>query len=48
MPVEVRRIIKRILDASYEAYLVGGYPRDYYRGFVSDDYDICTNATVRE
>ena len=48
MPVEVRRIIKRILDASYEAYLVGGYPRDYYRGFVSDDYDICTNATPEE
>lgn len=45
MPAEVRRILEVLHDASYEAYLVGGYPRDRYMGLVSDDYDICTNAT---
>lgn len=48
MPTEVRRILGILHDAFYEAYLVGGYPRDHYMGLVSDDYDICTNATPEE
>ena len=48
MPIEVKEILKCLNDASYEAYLVGGYPRDRYRGGTTDDFDICTNATPEE
>lgn len=32
----------------YEAYFVGGYPRDKYLGIETEDYDICTNAKPEE
>ena len=41
-------ILKRINDQGYISYLVGGYPRDFYIGKDSVDYDICTNATPKE
>ena len=37
-------VLKKIENHGYQAYFVGGYPRDKYMGLVSDDYDICTNA----
>ena len=42
------KVIKKINNNGYLAYLVGGYPRDLYINRVSLDYDICTNATPKE
>lgn len=39
-------ILKKISDKGYEAYIVGGYPRDKYRGYTSSDIDICTNIPL--
>lgn len=38
-------VLKKIESNGYKAYLVGGYPRDFYMGKSTNDYDICTNAT---
>jgi len=40
--------LKKINNYGFQAYLVGGYPRDLYINRVSIDYDICTNATPKE
>lgn len=37
-------ILKTIMESGYEAYIVGGYPRDRYLGIESMDIDLCTNA----
>ena len=42
------KVLKKINSNGYEAYLVGGYPRDIYIGRNSMDVDICTNATPKE
>jgi len=41
-------VIKKIVKTGHSAYLVGGYPRDYYMGRTTSDYDICTSATPQE
>ena len=48
MNVVALDLLKRIVDNGYSAYLVGGYPRDFYLGKTSIDYDICTSATPKE
>jgi tRNA nucleotidyltransferase/poly(A) polymerase len=35
-------------ENGYEAYIVGGYPRDYLLGIKTLDIDICTNAKPKE
>lgn len=40
-PLEV---LEKLNEASYEAYIVGGYVRDYLRGKISLDIDITTSA----
>ncbi len=40
--------LKKINNHGFQAYLVGGYPRDLYIDRASIDYDICTNATPKE
>lgn len=42
------KILKKINSHGFEAYLVGGYPRDIYMGKDSLDYDICTSATPKD
>ncbi len=42
----MNEILKRIIDCGFEAFIVGGYVRDYLLGFESNDIDICTNATI--
>ena len=42
----IREIINKIVDAGYEAYIVGGYVRDYLLGLKTNDIDIATNASV--
>ena len=41
-------ILKKIEDNGYEAYIVGGFVRDYLMNKESFDIDICTNATPQE
>lgn len=36
-------ILEEIHKLGYEGYIVGGYPRDYYRGLENEDIDICTS-----
>lgn len=44
----VKEVLKKIEYYGYEAYLVGGYPRDYYMGKESTDFDICTSAPLEK
>lgn len=41
-------VLERIEENGFEAYIVGGYVRDYILGIESGDIDICTNARVKE
>ena len=36
-------LLKEINELGYEAYIVGGYPRDLYMNKINTDIDICTN-----
>lgn len=40
----IKKVINNINKAGYEAFIVGGYVRDYLMGIESFDIDICTNA----
>ncbi len=40
----IKKVLKKIIDAGYEAYLVGGYVRDSLLGIEAFDIDITTNA----
>jgi tRNA nucleotidyltransferase (CCA-adding enzyme) len=42
------KLLKRISEYGYEAYLVGGFPRDLLLNRKTSDIDICTNATPME
>ena len=42
------KLINKISESGFEAYIVGGFVRDYLLGLKSNDIDICTNATPRE
>lgn len=48
MNIVIKTILKKITDFGFEAYLVGGYPRDTYLGLKTNDYDITTNATPKQ
>ncbi len=45
LPEKVKRIIKRLEEAGFEAYAVGGCVRDTLLGRNPDDWDITTRAT---
>ena len=42
------KVLEKINSSGFEAYVVGGYPRDIYLGRKSSDVDICTNATPKD
>ena len=48
MPENVRRIIERLEDCGYEAYIVGGCVRDSICGRAPFDWDITTSALPEE
>ena len=41
-------VCKILNDNGYQAYIVGGYPRDLYRHVKNNDIDICTDAKPEE
>ena len=41
----IKEILDRITKSGYEAYIVGGYVRDYLQGIPNNDIDIITNAS---
>ncbi|MEG1596800.1 MAG: hypothetical protein RR359_00830 [Bacilli bacterium] len=42
------KILKKICDNNFDAYIVGGFVRDYLLDVNSLDVDICTNATPKD
>ena len=42
------KVLNILFDNSYEAYIVGGFVRDYLMNIESNDIDITTNATPKE
>ena len=40
--------LKKLTDAGFDAYIVGGFVRDYIIGIKSTDIDITTNATPKQ
>ena len=42
------KVLQKLEEKNYQAYLVGGYPRDLYMGNISSDYDICTSAKPKD
>ena len=42
------QLLKQIEEKGFDAYIVGGYPRDLYLKRPSVDIDICTNATPKD
>ena len=42
----MKEIMKLLVKEGFEAYVVGGYVRDYLLGISSTDIDICTNAPI--
>ncbi len=48
MDITLIEVLNKITKAGYEAYVVGGYPRDFYLGRKTTDYDVTTNATPED
>ena len=48
LPKQAASIIRRLNDAGYSAYAVGGCVRDTLLGRVPKDWDICTSARPEE
>jgi hypothetical protein len=48
MKPEIQNILNKIEANGYEAYVVGGFVRDYYLGIETEDVDICTNALPKD
>ena len=44
----IKKILVKIENAGFKAYLVGGYVRDYLLGIKSFDIDICTSALPKD
>ena len=42
------KLLQEITSHSYQAYIVGGFVRDYLLGIESNDIDITTNATPKQ
>ena len=42
------KLLKELTSHSYQAYIVGGFVRDYLLGIESNDIDIATNATPKQ
>ncbi|MDD2504722.1 MAG: nucleotidyltransferase [Bacilli bacterium] len=45
---KLRKVLKKLEENGFEAYIVGGFVRDYILGIESTDIDICTNALPKD
>ncbi len=45
---DLRKILLKIIDKGFQAYIVGGYVRDYILGKETNDIDICTDALPKD
>ena len=45
---EALKLINKITDNGFKAYIVGGFVRDYLLGLESNDIDVTTNATPKD
>lgn len=48
MNIKIRNILMALINAGFEAYIVGGFVRDYILGIESYDVDITTNALPKD
>ncbi len=48
IPDNIKKLMKTLVDAKFECYIIGGALRDYYLNVVPHDYDLFTNATGTE
>lgn len=48
LPENIRAVMRKLNDAGYEAYIVGGCVRDALMGATPHDYDITTSALPEE
>ena len=48
IPKEVRKIIQKLKEKNFQAYIVGGCVRDFLRNVEPKDWDITTNASPKE
>lgn len=48
MEKTIYEVLEKIENSGYEAYIVGGYVRDYLMKKTTDDIDIATNAIPKE
>ncbi len=48
LPAGAEFVLRRLHDAGYQAYVVGGCVRDTLLGKVPKDWDVCTNALPHE
>ena len=44
----IKNILKKLENNGYQAFIVGGYVRNYLMGIESTDVDICTNALPKD
>lgn len=45
---DIKKVLLKLEKNGYEAYVVGGYVRDYLLGLKTYDVDICTNALPKD
>lgn len=48
MNSEIKKVLNQIEKNGFEAYVVGGFVRDFLLGRKTNDVDICTNALPKE
>ena len=48
MNSNIEKILRKIENNGFEAYVVGGFVRDNLLGIYTTDVDICTNALPKD
>lgn len=48
IPADANKLIKKLQDNGFSAYVVGGCVRDFILGLTPHDWDICTSATPNQ